>query len=177
MEPSWQFGMMANCHHPASAKKNAEAPVDEKLGRPTGFEPATPRSTILCSNQLSYDRRVKKGRKFYAFGKAVNTWLRCLREILIARFGVFAGARGEFRKGTQGTQGIEGTKGTEMLPAAGLASGLWFPDGQRRQKNPLPEIRGGSRLRGAPGGATPRKLRAAAARVTSAMCASCGGWT
>src|SRR5438552_1732746 len=28
-----------------------------KLGRSTGFEPATPRITILCSNQLSYDRR------------------------------------------------------------------------------------------------------------------------
>lgn len=27
------------------------------MGRPTGLEPATPRSTILCSNQLSYDRR------------------------------------------------------------------------------------------------------------------------
>jgi hypothetical protein len=32
-----------------------------KMGRPTGLEPATPRFTILCSNQLSYDRR--KGRK------------------------------------------------------------------------------------------------------------------
>ena len=31
----------------------------QKLGRPTGLEPATPRSTILCSNQLSYDRRKK----------------------------------------------------------------------------------------------------------------------
>src|SRR3954469_23175011 len=29
----------------------------QKLGRPTGLEPATPRFTILCSNQLSYDRR------------------------------------------------------------------------------------------------------------------------
>ncbi len=28
-----------------------------KMGRPTGLEPATPRFTILCSNQLSYDRR------------------------------------------------------------------------------------------------------------------------
>ena len=27
------------------------------MGRPTGLEPATPRFTILCSNQLSYDRR------------------------------------------------------------------------------------------------------------------------
>ena len=29
----------------------------QKVGRPTGLEPATPRFTILCSNQLSYDRR------------------------------------------------------------------------------------------------------------------------
>lgn len=28
------------------------------MGRPTGFEPATPRITILCSNQLSYGRRL-----------------------------------------------------------------------------------------------------------------------
>ena len=32
-------------------------PVLPKMGRPTGLEPATPRFTILCSNQLSYDRR------------------------------------------------------------------------------------------------------------------------
>ena len=31
------------------------------MGRPTGLEPATPGFTILCSNQLSYDRR--KGRE------------------------------------------------------------------------------------------------------------------
>ncbi len=31
-----------------------------KMGRPTGLEPATPRFTILCSNQLSYDRRKLK---------------------------------------------------------------------------------------------------------------------
>jgi uncharacterized SAM-binding protein YcdF (DUF218 family) len=30
-----------------------------EMGRPTGLEPATPRFTILCSNQLSYDRRKK----------------------------------------------------------------------------------------------------------------------
>lgn len=30
------------------------------MGRPTGFEPATPRITILCSNQLSYGRRVSR---------------------------------------------------------------------------------------------------------------------
>ncbi len=32
------------------------------MGRPTGLEPATPRFTILCSNQLSYDRRKNIGR-------------------------------------------------------------------------------------------------------------------
>ena len=35
-----------------------------KMGRPTGLEPATPRSTILCSNQLSYDRRKVKNAEF-----------------------------------------------------------------------------------------------------------------
>src|SRR4051812_16132765 len=33
-----------------------------KMGRPTGLEPATPRFTILCSNQLSYDRRKGSGK-------------------------------------------------------------------------------------------------------------------
>ena len=42
-----------------------------KMGRPTGFEPATPRSTILCSNQLSYGRR-KEPRKFVTSIQAVN---------------------------------------------------------------------------------------------------------
>ena len=37
------------------------------MGRPTGLEPATPGFTILCSNQLSYDRR--KGR-----GKSRSRW-------------------------------------------------------------------------------------------------------
>ena len=32
-----------------------------KMGRSTGLEPATPRITILCSNQLSYDRRKIEG--------------------------------------------------------------------------------------------------------------------
>src|ERR1035438_3711958 len=33
-----------------------------EMGRPTGLEPATPRFTILCSNQLSYYRRKSKER-------------------------------------------------------------------------------------------------------------------
>ena len=32
-------------------------PFRLKVGRSRGFEPPTPRITILCSNQLSYDRR------------------------------------------------------------------------------------------------------------------------
>ena len=45
----------------ADVPRNPEAGntrcVGPEMGRPTGLEPATPRSTILCSNQLSYDRR------------------------------------------------------------------------------------------------------------------------
>ncbi len=44
------------------------------MGRPTGLEPATPRFTILCSNQLSYDRR-KEPAKFKGPPKAVNPFL------------------------------------------------------------------------------------------------------
>ena len=44
------------------------------MGRPTGFEPATPRITILCSNQLSYGRRAER-EKIPFGGGAVNTFL------------------------------------------------------------------------------------------------------
>ncbi len=44
------------------------------MGRPTGFEPATPRITILCSNQLSYGRRAER-EKIPSGGSAVNTFL------------------------------------------------------------------------------------------------------
>ncbi len=37
------------------------------MGRPTGLEPATPRFTILCSNQLSYDRRKEPAKIAGAF--------------------------------------------------------------------------------------------------------------
>ncbi len=43
------------------------------MGRPTGLEPATPRSTIWCSNQLSYDRRAERV-KIQFEGGAVNTF-------------------------------------------------------------------------------------------------------
>jgi putative endonuclease len=46
-----------------------------KMGRPTGLEPATPRFTILCSNQLSYDRRVGSG-KILGSLAAVNRFFR-----------------------------------------------------------------------------------------------------
>ena len=46
-----------------------------KMGRPTGFEPATPRSTILCSNQLSYGRRIG-GRKIDSRRSGVNPYFR-----------------------------------------------------------------------------------------------------
>jgi endonuclease/exonuclease/phosphatase family metal-dependent hydrolase len=45
------------------------------MGRPTGFEPATPRITILCSNQLSYGRRKGAGNLRVGPG-AVNPFFR-----------------------------------------------------------------------------------------------------
>src|SRR4051812_2575462 len=44
------------------------------MGRPTGLEPATPRFTILCSNQLSYDRR-KEPEKFMDAATGVKPFL------------------------------------------------------------------------------------------------------
>ena len=54
--------MAKHLHHPWGLRLEpgfSPAAGAAKVGRPTGFEPATPRSTILCSNQLSYDRRKK----------------------------------------------------------------------------------------------------------------------
>ena len=42
------------------------------VGRPTGLEPATPRFTILCSNQLSYGRRKEEPVTFASPASAVN---------------------------------------------------------------------------------------------------------
>src|ERR1700677_4324506 len=44
-----------------------------EMGRPTGLEPATPRFTILCSNQLSYDRRKVMEREPSRPPKALST--------------------------------------------------------------------------------------------------------
>ena len=51
------------------------------MGRPTGLEPATPRFTILCSNQLSYDRR-KGSANLTAAYRPVNPFFRSLRTVL-----------------------------------------------------------------------------------------------
>ena len=57
-----------------SARENVDE-IHSEMGRPTGFEPATPRITILCSNQLSYGRRVEPG-KLAAAPDAVNPFFR-----------------------------------------------------------------------------------------------------
>ena len=40
----------------SSPELSARHPALSRKGRSTGFEPATPRITTSCSNQLSYDR-------------------------------------------------------------------------------------------------------------------------
>ena len=71
---SWVFALFSPSSRPirtfVSAYCPAKSPVSqcrtgltETMGRPTGLEPATPGFTILCSNQLSYDRRKMRSAK------------------------------------------------------------------------------------------------------------------
>ncbi len=60
-------------------KLKSRGELEVKMGRPTGLEPATPRFTILCSNQLSYDRRkLRKGETFRSAQSPVNPFPGCV---------------------------------------------------------------------------------------------------
>ena len=57
--PSRRFVLRKSTSFPNTPK--CKRNTRREMGRPTGLEPATPRFTILCSNQLSYDRRKGRG--------------------------------------------------------------------------------------------------------------------
>ena len=61
---------------PHPGKSGPFASLLWKMGRSTGFEPATPRITILCSNQLSYDRRKIGSANILTGPPAVNNFPR-----------------------------------------------------------------------------------------------------
>ena len=82
--PRWQDGGVASLW---CLNQRFISPLyPPQMGRPTGFEPATPRITILCSNQLSYGRRKGAGNFSVARG-AVNPFF-------AANFALLSGCAG-----------------------------------------------------------------------------------